>query len=90
MRAVNYQVESWQRRDWRKGTRHYSSELRQNLFGQWVVVRRWGRVSALKGQSLEHHCDSYDDGLQILGAIEKRRLQRGYHSCSFHCPPVSE
>ena len=77
---MNYQVESWQRRDWQKQRKHYSCELRQNLFGQWVVLRRWGRISAPKGQSLEHSCGSYEEGLQIMSAITKRRAQRGYVS----------
>ena len=80
MQAINYQVESWQRQDWRKNSRYYSCELRQNLFGQWVILRRWGRVSASKGQSLEHFCESYDEGLQALSAITKRREKRGYIS----------
>ena len=78
---MNYQVESWRRQDWQKDTRYYSAELRQNLFGQWVVLRRWGRVTALQGQSLEHPCESYEQGLEILSAIEKRRSQRGYIDC---------
>ena len=81
MQAINYQVESWQRRDWRKATRRYSCELRQNLFGEWIVLRRWGRVSAAKGQSIEHPCESYEQGLEILNAIEQRRSQRGYTHC---------
>ena len=52
--------------------------MRQNLFGQWVVLRRWGRVSAKQGQSLEQLCDDYEDGLQVFEAIEKRRAKRGY------------
>ncbi|PZO18371.1 MAG: hypothetical protein DCF25_09760 [Leptolyngbya foveolarum] len=75
---MNYQIESWQRRDWRKGPRHYSCELKQNLFGRWVVLRRWGRATAFQGQSLEHPCGSYEEGLEILSAVEKRRSQRGY------------
>lgn len=74
----NYQIEYWRRQDWRKGSRHYCCELRQNLFGQWVIERRWGRITALQGQSLEHLCESYAEGLKILGAVEKRRSQRGY------------
>ena len=80
MQAMNYQVESWRRQDWRKGSRHYSVELQQDLFGQWVVLRRWGRVTALQGQSMEHSCESYGEGLKILRGIEKRRAQRGYTS----------
>jgi predicted DNA-binding WGR domain protein len=75
---VEYQVDRWQRKDWRKGTRHYSCEVRQNLFGQWLVLRRWGRVSAMQGQSREQLCDRYDEGLAILEAVEKRRSHRGY------------
>ena len=72
MQPMNYQVENWRWRDWRKGTRHYSAELRQNLFGQWVILRRWGRVTALQGQSLEHSCNSYEEGLAVLAKVEKR------------------
>lgn len=75
---MNYRVKDWRRLDWRKGTRHYSCELKQSLFGQWVVLRCWGRVTALRGQSLEHLCESYEEGLKILSAVEKRRSQRGY------------
>lgn len=81
MQAINYQVERWQCQDWRKETRYYSCQLCQNLFGEWVVQRRWGRVSALKGQSLEHPCCSYDEGMKVMSAIEKRRAQRGYVKC---------
>ena len=52
MQRMNYQVENWRRQDWCKNTRYYSVELKQNLFGQWIVLRRWGRVTALEGQSL--------------------------------------
>jgi len=75
---MEYQLEKWKRQDWRKNTRHYSCEVRQNLFGQWVVLRRWGRVSAKQGQSLEQVCDGYEEGLQIFEAVTKRRAKRGY------------
>ena len=78
MQAMNYQVENWQRQDWRKQTRYYSCQLCQNLFGEWVIVRRWGRISALKGQSMEHPCRSYEEGLDLLSQVGKRRSQRGY------------
>ena len=80
--AMNYQVESWQRQDWRKQTR-YSCQLCQNLFNEWVIVRRWGRVIALKGQSREHSCHSYEEGLNLLRQIGKRRSQRGYKAVTY-------
>ena len=75
---MEYQLDRWKRQEWRKQTRHYSCEVRQNLFGQWVVLRRWGRVSAMQGQSIEVVCDRYEEGLAIFEAVEKRRAKRGY------------
>ncbi len=75
---MEYQLNKWKRQDWHKETRHYSCEVRQNLFGQWVVLRRWGRVSALKGQSSEYPCGSYEEGVEVFEAVEKRRAKRGY------------
>lgn len=45
--GMEYQLDKWKRQDWRENTRNYSREIRQNLFGQWVMLRRWGRVSAM-------------------------------------------
>lgn len=75
---MEYQIDKWKRQDWRKNTRHYSCEVRQNLFGQWVVLRRWGRMSAKQGQLLEQVCDHYEEGLQVFESVEKRRAKRGY------------
>ncbi|MEO0808131.1 MAG: WGR domain-containing protein [Cyanobacteria bacterium J06643_4] len=75
---MKYQLDKWKRQDWLKNTRHYSCEVRQNLFGQWVVLRRWGRVSALQGQSLETLCDRYEQALNIFDGVVKRRAKRGY------------
>ena len=65
---MEYQLDKWKRQDWHKGSRHYSCEVRQNLFGQWVVLRRWGRATAKRGQSLEQLCDRYEEGLQVFEA----------------------
>ena len=75
---MEYQLDKWKRQDWHKGTRHYSCEMCQDLFGQWVVLRRWGRVTALQGQSLEQVCERYEEGLHVFEAVKKRRAKRGY------------
>ena len=77
---MEYQLDKWKRQDWRKNSRCYSCEIRQNLFGQWVVLRRWGRVSAKQGQSMEHLCDRYEEGVAIFEAVKRRRVQRGYRT----------
>lgn len=63
---MEYQLDKWKRQDWHKGR------------GQWFVLRRWGRVSAKQGQSLEKLCDRYEEGVEIFEAVEKRRAKRGY------------
>lgn len=75
---MDYQIQKWKRQDWHKGTRHYCCEVKQDLFGRWIVLRRWGRVSALQGQSLEEVCDRYEKGLEIFENVAKRRARRGY------------
>lgn len=75
---MDYQLDKWKRQDWRKDTRHYCCEMRQNLFGQWVVLRRWGRVSAFQGQSREQVCDRYEQCAEIFDAVAERREKRGY------------
>lgn len=75
---MEYQLDKWNRQDWHNGSRYYCCEVRQNLFGQWVALRRWGGVSAKQGQSPEHLCDHYEESLQIFEVVEKRRAKRGY------------
>ena len=78
---MDYQLEMWKRQDWRKSSRYYCCELKQDLFGRWILIRRWGRISALKGQSIEVYCDHYEQGLELFDAVQKRRVKRGYEVC---------
>ena len=78
---MDYQLEKWQRQDWRKGSRHYCCEVKQDLFGCWILIRRWGRISALKGQSIEVYCDRYEQGLELFDSVHRRRTKRGYEIC---------
>lgn len=75
---MEYQFDKWKRQDWHKGSRHYCCEVKQNLFGQWIVLRRWGRVSAMRGQCIEVVCDRYEQGIKIFNAVARRREKRGY------------
>ena len=75
---MEYQLDKWKRQDWQKNTRRYSCEVRQNLFGRWVVPRQWGRVSPMKGQCIEVVCDRYETSVEIFEAVARRRAKRGY------------
>ena len=67
-------------RSWHRPTdgRRYHIELRQNLFGDWVLIQRWGTIHSRRGGMMESPCQSYEDGLAQLATVAKRRGQRGY------------
>ena len=68
------QVLLWQRFD----GRYYGCHLQQNLFGEWILIRRWGTSHSRRGRSIETRCQSYEEGLEQLAAVAQRRKQRGY------------
>jgi len=68
----------WRRQRWEKDTRYYEAYLQQDLWGQWILTRVWGRCGTLLGQVRNLPCASYADGLDQLARLDKRRRQRGY------------
>jgi predicted DNA-binding WGR domain protein len=71
-------VAQWYHLRWHKGTRFYEAILQQDLWGEWVLTRRWGRRGAKTGKSMTMPCASYEQGLQLLEEVIERRAKRGY------------
>jgi predicted DNA-binding WGR domain protein len=65
-------------RRWERGTRYYQVEVSQDLWGQWVLIQRWGRRGTRLGQTRRVPCDAYADALRLLARIQRRRVQHGY------------
>ncbi len=82
MEEIIFETARWQRRRWHRieetERRYYEAHLHQNLWGQWVVTRVNGRISTASGRVADILVDSYEDGLALLEAIQKRRRQRRY------------
>ena len=38
------------------------------VFGRWIVLKRWSRLSAFQGQSREVICERYEQGGRGLSA----------------------
>lgn len=57
--------------------RFYSVAIEPDLFGQFLAVRRWGRIGT-SGRSLATACATLQDAVDVIGrhALSKRR--RGY------------
>ncbi|MCR6481068.1 WGR domain-containing protein [Variovorax sp. ZS18.2.2] len=58
--------------------RYYEARVCRDLFGQWEILRTWGRIGSALGRTLrdpqpgEQACDAE------LEKISLRRQQRGY------------
>jgi hypothetical protein len=60
--------------------RYYQVHLDRDLLGDWTLRTVWGGLGSRLGRM---HCTgvaSYDDGIEQVQAIAKRRAQRGYRS----------
>lgn len=64
----------------RKMARFYAIRVVPTLFGQWAVVREWGRI----GSPGTVRSDWYDDAGEAEDAIERlsrAKIRRGYVPC---------
>lgn len=65
-------------RRWEKATRYYQVDVCQDLWGQWVLIQRWGRRRTRLGQTRRIPCGSHAEALSLLTRLQRRRLQHGY------------
>ena len=75
---INYQANRWKSAYWRKQTRYYNCELKQNLFGEWVIIRSWGDIRSNKGRQMEQYCDNFEGADKLFQQVTKRRQYRKY------------
>ncbi len=57
--------------------RYYRLSVAKTLFGEWAMVREWGRIGR-GGQSREHWCSSEADAMNLLTSKHAERVRRGY------------
>ena len=58
--------------------RYYRSHQDQDLWGQWTLTRVVGRKGAPRGRFMTSWVASLEEGLTTLGAVAKRRRERGF------------
>lgn len=59
--------------------RYYRLSVAKTLFGEWVMIREWGRIGS-RGQSREHCCGSPDEAQALVKSHTAERLKRGYRA----------
>jgi predicted DNA-binding WGR domain protein len=57
--------------------RFYSIRITPTLFGEWALIRQWGRIGS-KGSVLENWFDSQDDAERAGVKLRKAKERRGY------------
>jgi predicted DNA-binding WGR domain protein len=62
---------------WEKDYRYYEAHLEHDLYG-WIIIRTWGRKQTRIGRGMKVRVDSYQEGLEKLEQLKKRRRSRGY------------
>jgi predicted DNA-binding WGR domain protein len=76
MTAMIFETTRYSR--WERATRYYVLQLEQDLFGDWVLTRVWGRKGTALGQLRREFVVSHAEGLARLQKEETRRQGRGY------------
>lgn len=54
---------------WEKDTRYYETRLHQDLWGQWVLTRVWGRRNTPMGKVTHTPCRSHAEALRLVCEI---------------------
>ena len=58
--------------------RYYSLHIQPTLFGEWDVVRQWGRVGQRGGRQRADHYLSYDEAKCRYEALCRLRVTHQY------------
>lgn len=59
--------------------RYYRLSIARTLFGEWALIREWGRIGR-RGQAREHWFASLEDAQGMLARQALIRLRRGYRA----------
>ena len=73
-------TETWLHSRRERDSRYYELLVQQDLWGQWLLTRVWGRRGSALGQIRHDLCENQAAGLVKYAEAEVRRVKRGYHS----------
>lgn len=58
--------------------RYYALEITRDLFGCWLLTRRWGRIGAKTGQNLTVSFSAEDRAELSCERLLEAKIKRGY------------
>ncbi|GAA6160180.1 WGR domain-containing protein [Ruegeria sp. HU-ET01832] len=62
--------------------RFYVMRVAQTLFGEWCLIREWGRIGAAGGQRMVDYAASKEDAKAALGKLADQKYRCGYRARS--------
>lgn len=75
----SYQLSNWDTLTWirEKDNRFYRVFLRQDLWGNWIVTRAWGRIGTKRGGAKDLQI-SHQEAIGLIAKLGKKRRNRKY------------
>lgn len=65
----------------RRQRRFYVMRIARTLFGEWCLIREWGRIGSAGGQSMTDYATSKEEAKAALTKLSDQKCRRGYHLC---------
>jgi predicted DNA-binding WGR domain protein len=59
--------------------RFYEMIVAQTLFGDWCLIREWGRIGAAGGQRMIDYTETKEEAEAALDKLSAQKCRRGYH-----------
>lgn len=58
--------------------RFYVMNVTRNLFGEWCLIREWGRIGSAGGQRLINYAETREDAEVKMDKLVYQKKRRGY------------
>ena len=59
-------------------SRYYAVHVTKDMFGDWTLRKVWGGIGSRRGGISHTGLGSYEEGVEQIQEIAKRRAKRGY------------
>lgn len=62
----------------KRQSRFYALSICETLFGEWCLVREWGRIGAAGGQRMDQYLASEFEAKAAMNKLKSLKNNRGY------------
>jgi len=69
--------------DSKRMRRYYRMDVQRNLFGEWCLVREWGRIGSSGGRTRSLPFPTLQEAEVALNSQQRAKERRGYSSATY-------